>query len=311
MLFMPAAPGRTQAAVPAADMQDSCGCTSRPYRLLRTAYDMVHPTAAASRAHAATPAGRRPRATARRALALPALAMLALATLLTALPARADPGYYLVAPYDHAGQLTAEFRYWTFTHRGAAQVIWPELGVSYGVNTRWTTGLLESYIGHGWSDLKASTLTWQNVVLLTQGEWPLDVALWGALSHAQNGLFKNAVEWGPVLQTDIGRTQLNANLFFEHTYGAPRPKPTQMKYQWQVKHRWRPGWQVGLQGFGELGDWDGWAPADRQSHRLGPALFAGVRDLAGGEWALQAAYLSGKTYGTTGSMWSLRAAYSY
>lgn len=226
-------------------------------------------------------------------------------------PAAADPGYYLVAPYDHAGKLTLEYRYWTVRPSGAPEVIWPEIGVNYGVNTRWTTGLLESWVGTSRADLKRSTLNWQNVVLLTQGEWPIDVAVWAAVAHAQNGGFANAVEWGPMLQTDFGRTQVNANIFFERTYGSTHPAPTQMKYQWQVKHRSLPGWQFGLQGFGELGDWERWRASGRQSRRIGPAASATLPGAGGTEWMLQAAYLTGKTYGTAGAMWSLRAACSF
>ena len=79
-----------------------------------------------------------------------------------------------------------------------------------------------------------------------------------------------------MLQTEIGRTQLNGNLFFEHTDQSREYSGIRLKYQWQVKHRWRPALQFGLQGFAELGDWDHWAPRDQQSHRAGPAIFGSL-----------------------------------
>ena len=82
----------------------------------------------------------------------------------------ADPGYYVVVPYDDTGVTTVELRHWTVRADGRAEVVWPEVAVAYGVNSRWTTSLLTSWIGP--SDLRThvSAVDWRNVVLLTQGE---------------------------------------------------------------------------------------------------------------------------------------------
>ena len=98
---------------------------------------------------------------------------------------------------------------------------------------------------------------------------------------------------------------------FERVTRATKVDTPQLKYQWQVKHRFMPGFQAGAQGFGELGPWDQWSPHTKQSHRGGPAVFGqvhgqGVRLL---EW--QAAYLAGRAYGKSGNMLSVRAAYSF
>src|SRR6218665_2454800 len=122
-------------------------------------------------------------------------------------PALADPGYYIVTPYDQAGRVGAELRYWTVKAPDEEAQLWPELGLSYGVNTRWTTRLLASWIGTGRADMTLSSWNWQNVVLLTQGEQPYDLAI-----HAQlirNRGEGNALELGPAWQTDLGRLKLN------------------------------------------------------------------------------------------------------
>lgn len=46
-----------------------------------------------------------------------------------------------------------------------------------------------------------------------------------------------------------------------------------MLYQWQTKYRWLPQFEFGLQGMGEMGAWDHWAPREERSHQLGPAVF--------------------------------------
>jgi hypothetical protein len=239
--------------------------------------------------------------------AMPLLALLAA-------PAHADPGYYVVTAYDNADQRSIDFRYWTVQNTGRREWIWPEVGFAYGVNSRWTTELFMSYIGPSNWDIVPSTLNWQNDVLLTQGEWPIDVAVHTQLVRevATDGK-RYYLEYGPALQTDIGRTQLNANLFFERTFDYQAP-PIELKYQWQVRHRWQPWLNFGAQGFGELGRWDHWNEGGKQSHRAGPAVF-GHLDLgqSGERNALlyQAAYLLGTIYNARGHMFTMRLQYAF
>src|SRR6185436_2037693 len=129
--------------------------------------------------------------------------------------ARADPGYYVVTVYDNAGQVNLDLRYWTVNLDNIPQVKWPELGLGYGVTSRWTTELYGSWIGSSQMPMQLNTWNWQNDLLLTQGDYPLDVALHTLLVRDARKADGYAIEWGPVLQTDVGRTQLNGNVFFE------------------------------------------------------------------------------------------------
>ena len=228
----------------------------------------------------------------------------------------ADPGYYVVAAYDNEGQRTVDLRYWSVKRTGRPEKIWPELGAGYGVNSRWYTELLYSTIGRSNWDLVPSNLSWQNEVLLTQGEWPLDVAVHAMLVREAGDGGHYSLEYGPVLQTDVGRTQLNANLFFDRSFdGGEDATPIQLKYQWQVRHRWHPWMDFGLQGFGELGRWDRWNDASHQSHRAGPALFGhidfGHGDSASRKLLYQAAVLLGRVYDRRARMFTLRVQYAF
>ncbi|RQO60579.1 hypothetical protein DBR47_09555 [Paucibacter sp. KBW04] len=219
---------------------------------------------------------------------------------------RADPGYYLVTPYSQAGQLALDLRYWTVKAPGSAAMLWPELGLRYGVNSRWTSELFLSGIGTASSGFSQSSWNWQNDVLLTQGESPFDLALHSQLIRNLGDQPSNALEWGPALQTEWGLTQLNLNLILAHEQGSS--KGTQLKYQWQALYRLDTGLRWGVQGFGELGNWRHWAPQAKQSHRAGPVLHLGLPSLFGsGTQAaseLSLAYLFGKTYGHAGDMFS-------
>ncbi|CAM3743073.1 hypothetical protein [Roseateles saccharophilus] len=217
-------------------------------------------------------------------------------------PARADPGYYIVTLYDQAGRVGAELRYWTVKPPGEGATLWPELGLSYGVNTRWTTRLLASWEGESLGGATLDSWNWINEVLLTQGEKPYDLAL-----HAQlvrnPGDRTHALELGPVWQTDLGRLKLNANAFWEYDSGR---RDTRLKLQWRGVYRVAPGWRLGAEGFSEVGRWNDWLPHARQSHRAGPALLATLWDEGPDTVTLNTAYLFGKTYGRRGDMFTMQ-----
>lgn len=238
------------------------------------------------------------------------IALAAVPLALCCAAAAADPGYYVVTVYDDPGVRTADFRYWTVKRPGSAAVTWPEIGLGWNVNGRWYTEVLASYIGSSEFATRLSTLNWQNDLLLTRGQYPFDLAVHTLLVKPQKSSKGTAFEFGPVFQTDIGRTQINVNAFFERSFGALPSKPTQLKYQWQLRHRWEPWLHFGAQGFGELGAWDNWSPRDAQSHRVGPALF-GALPVGAQSLAWQAAYLTGSTYARHGKMFSMRVKYDF
>jgi hypothetical protein len=200
---------------------------------------------------------------------------LILALSLAAPLAHADPGYYVVTPYPDAGLRTIDLRYWTFKPDGYGEILWPEIGFGYGVTNRWTTELFASWISASTLPTHISSWNWSNDLMLTQGEWPIDLALHSQL--IRNRDVGSAIEFGPVMQTDVGRTQVTFNLFWDHAFNTVRPRPTELKLQWQLRYRWQRGLHLGAQGFSELGPWKDWLPARQQSHRAGPALFGQVQ----------------------------------
>jgi hypothetical protein len=222
----------------------------------------------------------------------------------------ADPGYYVVTVYDNPGQKTLDLRYWTVNLPGSPTITWPEAGFGWNVNGRWYTELYGSWVGSADFATHLSTLNWQNDVLLTQGQYPFDLAVHTQLVRPENPASGYSFEIGPALQTEVGRTQLNLNVFFERDFAMQTATPTQMSYQWQVRQRWRPWLHFGAQGFGELGPWDHWSPHGSQSNRAGPALFGSI-DAAPGTIGWQAAYLIGKTFGQRADMFTMRLKYDF
>ena len=245
-----------------------------------------------------------------RAFGCAAAAALAAAAPTAAVAGVVNPGYYVVTVYDDPGVRTIDFRYWTVrADASSTTIVWPEAGFGWNVNGRWYTELFASWIDSSRFASRLETLNWQNDVLLTQGQYPFDLAVHTQLVRPQNPASGWALEIGPVLQTDIDRTQLNLNVFFQRGFKS-LDGPTELAYQWQVRHRWQRWLHVGAQGFGEVGTWNQWLPQDQQSHRAGPALF-GSFAIDPGKLNWQAAYLLGKTNGRRGQMFTARVKYDF
>jgi hypothetical protein len=224
--------------------------------------------------------------------------------------AMAGTGYYLVSTYPNEGERTVDVKYWNAKPSGKPPRSSPEIGLGYNVTSRWYTEVTAEWFKLSPGPYKRSALEWQNDFMLTQGQYPFDLALHTNIERAQDthGL---GFEFGPVIQTDVGRTQLNLNVFFERDYRVEQARPMEMKYQWQARYRWKPKLQFGAQGFGELGEWNHWLPRSEQSHRAGPALF-GSWDLGDAhEWKYEAAYLVGTNSARNAKSVTMRIQYTF
>ncbi|MFO1252327.1 hypothetical protein [Inhella sp.] len=207
--------------------------------------------------------------------------------------AQADPGYYLITPYAMPGEAALDLRYWTVKADRRKATLWPEAGLRLGLGPRWTSTLFLSGIGPALQRQRLSSINWAHNWVLSEGRSDWDFGLHAQAIHRPGE--GNALEWGPLLQTDQGLTRLNLNLLFERDFATGG---TQLKLQGQALHRFGRGLRAGLQGFGELGRWN--RLSERPSLRAGPVLRLGLGDAA----ELQMACLRGKTYGRTGAMFS-------
>lgn len=230
---------------------------------------------------------------------------------LTAQHAIADTGYYLVTTYPNEGQVSADFKYWSAHPSGKTMRSSPELGLAWNVNSRWYTEVTAQWFQMSPGSNHLSAIEWQNDFMLTQGELPVDIALHTNVERATDGSGEIGVEYGPVLQTEFGRTQLNFNVFLQRHLRVAPAEPTTIAYQWQVKYRWIDKLQFGVQGFGEMGQWNDWLPREKQSHRAGPVV-AGNWLVAGGhEWKYEAAYLIGKNSARNAKSVAMRIQYVF
>lgn len=222
--------------------------------------------------------------------------LLALLPLLVTDIAFGQPGEELYQPEFEQGDSTVQLQAGGLKRRGQLRQREAALGLGYGVTGSWFTQLEAEYMRVGPAGTRRAAIASENLFQLTQpGKLPLDIGFLARLDWMRERSEGYHLRVGPLLQKDLGQIKLNGNLLFDRQIGADRSRPTEMGYQWQVKYRWKPQLGFGLQGFGEVGPWDDWAPRGEQLHLIGP-MVAGKLSLWGKqELEYNAAYLSDRS----------------
>jgi len=153
---------------------------------------------------------------------------------------------------------------------------------------------------------------WENKFQLTEmGRYPVDLGLVLEIERPKEHDEGWEVKWGPLFQFQAGKTQLNTNILFERNYDSEVRSETELLYQWQAKYLWISSLDFGLQGFGEVGKWNNWEATNRQSHRMGPAIF-GEHSLGGRrEIEYNAAWLFGVSNAAPDNNFRLQIEYEF
>lgn len=191
-------------------------------------------------------------------------------------PVHAGPADYVYTPSVSYGEREIGVKYGAASPPAGNGTQVAGVGFGYGATEHWFT---EVYLKRERNGAQDATLAeWENKFQLTEtGEYPVDMGLLTELEMPLSGSAPWELRFGPLLQTEFGKFQLNGNLLFERAFGRADetgvPFSTNLAYQWQVKYRWQPALEFGLQGLGEAGKWDNWYGRNQQVHRVGPALF--------------------------------------
>ncbi len=193
---------------------------------------------------------------------------------LSAPTAFAGPADYIYLPTVEYGEKEIDFKTGTAKLQNGDRAQVSSLGFGYGVTEYWFTEVYFKHEREGSETLSIGE--WENRFQLTEtGKYPVDLGLVVEIEAPLNRNEAYELKLAPLLQTEFGKVQLNGNVILERTFG-PGDHITALGYQWQANYRWKPSFEFGLQGFGDMGKWNNWAPADEQEHRLGPAVFGKI-----------------------------------
>jgi hypothetical protein len=204
----------------------------------------------------------------------------------------AGPADYVFTPGVTYGEHEIDFKSGTVKKSGENRETAASIGYGYGATENWFTELYVKYKRSGENGTAFDAFEWENKFQLTEsGKYPVDIGFITEIERPQDRSEGYEVKFGPLFQTEFGKTQLNLNILFQRNYRAAEANPMKLGYQWQAKYRLMPAFEFGAQGFGDVGNWNRIAPRNEQSHLLGPAVFGKIA--LGGRHAIKynAAYL--------------------
>ena len=198
--------------------------------------------------------------------------------------ARADPDDYVAVPAVEYGEREIELLLGSASKTAAEPAEFAgSLAFGYGLTSWWFTEIYARFNHFAGESTRFDALEWENRFQLTEpGQYFADLGLLLELEYPHDRAEGYEMKIGPLLQKDFGPVQANANFFLGRHYRSEEEEVTELSYQWQLKYRWRAEFEFGMQGFGEMGKWNDWAPASAQEHRIGPAIF-GKYNLGGGQ----------------------------
>jgi hypothetical protein len=236
---------------------------------------------------------------------------IALPVALAAGNALADPADYVFLPSVTYGEREIDFKYGVATKKDEPTAQGASLGVGYGATDWWFT---EFYLKGAREGPKSTfdALEWENKFQLTEtGKYPVDVGFIAEFELPHNRSEGNEFLFGPLFQAEFDRVQINFNPLLANISRAVDGNGTYLRYQWQVRYRWREALDFGAQGFGEMGRVDHLDPTNQQSHRLGPAIF-GKYNLGGGQAIVyNAALLFGVTQASPDCNFRMQVEYEF
>jgi hypothetical protein len=234
-----------------------------------------------------------------------------LAMLPVAAPAMADPDDFILTFYAQDGLRQINLATGTTAQSGQPRDSHATIGLGYGITENWFSELYLSYDHTAGESTNFDSAALQNIFVLVNGQGPVDLGLYTELEYQNDRSAGDKLTFGPLLQSEFGLTTTNLNFLFRRSYYADFANPMDLGYQWQVKHRWTPTLEFGLQGFGDLGQWNHWAPHDQQIHRLGPAIFGKIALSATQIFNYNAAVLFDEFDGTHATTMRMQANYGF
>ena len=224
----------------------------------------------------------------------------------------AGPSDSIHSPAVEYGEKEIDFKVGSASSADAPRASEASIGFGYGVKEWWFTELYLKYKREGDQGVKHDAVEWENKFQLTQtGEYPVDVGFLVEIERPRDHAEGWEIKWGPLFETDFGKVQLNVNPLFKRHYRAEEPSDTEFLYEWQAKYRWKQEFEFGLQGFGEMGKWNHWAPADERSHRVGPAIFGKLHVSSTQAIKYNAAWLFGASKAAADNTFRLQIEYEF
>jgi hypothetical protein len=200
---------------------------------------------------------------------------IAAAAALTPSVTRAEPNDYVASPIVEEGEREIELKSGVVKLRDGSRESRHSLAFGYGINSWWATEVYASWHKEPGERLSFDSWELENRFQLTEtGRYPVDVGLLIEVERPRDRAEGYEFRYGALMQSDLSdQWQGNLNLLFERRIKSTDGNgPIELGYQWQLKYRWHPELEFGVQGLGDVGHWRHWEPRDEQPHSVGPVV---------------------------------------
>ncbi len=210
--------------------------------------------------------------------------------------AQASPADYVYTPEIDAGEGEIDLKMGSADTDPRFSVA--TLGWGYGVTPWWFTEAYAKGSDSG-DGFDYDAIEWENRFrLMPQLSQAVDLGFVIELEFPRDRDAGIEIKAGPLLQWEQNQWQFNGNVLFEKVVDTPQTNPTLMLYQLQARRHSAAAVDLGMQVFGEWGEWNHWASGRDQFHNLGPAVFGKIQLGSELKVAYNLAWLFGITDGT-------------
>ncbi len=188
---------------------------------------------------------------------------------------------YLFTPTVTQGEREIDWHFGTGSS-GESTAAQSDTGLAFGlgVTQHWFTELDIEYRKQSPVGTRLDAFEWENTFQIGEpGEWPVDIGMEFNVEkpyQASSSSLKTggwSARFGPLLQKDMGKVQVNFNLLIARFFQSSEVSATQLSYQSQIKYRYSQPLEVGIQAFGRLSSaGQTWTAYSEQVHRVGPVV---------------------------------------
>lgn len=252
----------------------------------------------------------KPRRTALSRNAVCAMLAFIIGAIVVLLPRISHAGDKIYSPIVEQGEWELESRL-LFSHdrdpslNGAANHVF-EIG--YGPTSWWATAVLLEYEREPGDTGKATHVAWENIFQLTpQGKYWLDVGAYIELEKGLNGA-PNEIETKLLVEKEFYNWVATANIIFNKNISGDEARSVNFGYNYRLKYTFSPLFELGVEGYSDLGPLHDLLPRSEQYHTIGPAIL-GRLPLGRGHLRYDIAYLHGLTQATQTSSFQFNLEY--
>jgi high-affinity iron transporter len=169
-----------------------------------------------------------------------------------------------------------------------------KLDLGYAPTDFWLTEAVVEVAKEGPDSTKLDSFEWENIFQLTpQGKYWLDAGFLAAIEFPAHAGNPKKIEFGPLLQKQVGPILNTVNLLFVKEAGTNAHKPLQSSYAWQTKWLLHPTFEPGFEAYGDFGDVRDFHIGKDMQHQAGPAIFGSFNIGAGQKLRYEAGVLFG------------------